>query len=915
MAKLFCSLMLFLLSNLVSLQGQVYFQAGEEEDGFRFGNKYLERIFELKDGVWRTAWLVNKLTGHTWRVDSDEFRIRFTYERLGYWPGQENPQVVRADDCIFRGYSIEEPKGGKRKLILSYLWKGQGEEWAVGAEGRWQSMEIEVTYTLEDTLPWMRKSLTVKSPGGKFYFVEELAVERMSIAGAETLHQGFGQPVYTGEMFFGLEYPAGNNLMKDNCLDLYYYPGELIGPEGLEKKYSAVWGVAPQGRTRAAFLKYVDKIRATPVRPFLLYNTWYDLRTSERFEGTKGDLMNEENCLARIRSFKENLVDKGIELNSFVLDEGWDKYTPFWEVNTRIFPGGLEKLDKALKGIGSSLGLWFGPIGGYGEGLRLRSEGGRKAGLEVSHKGYLDLAGPKYNKIFKDRLLEYTRRFGINYYKFDGVQYGYGDTDHGILPGIYSREAQTAALAAILDTLHAVKPDIFLNVTTSQWLSPWWLMHADCVFMGGGDFGWLSSLPAVSRRDQAISYRDKICYDDFQRFKFQFPTSSIMTVGIIKGEYEYLGTPDETVDKWNNDLVMHFSRGLMMWELYISPEVLSAAEWESLRASILWAKADSRVLLANTTMVGGDPEKREVYGYFHYGPEKMILILRNPYIEPVSFSMPLYYEHGWLEPDSGTYLPVTVYPCRAVEGPWLSYGEKFEAVLEGYETKVIELVRRDKVDFPIVRGAGFEFADEALALYLEDSSRGITAENPTVKEINIFGTKVPPGMEVPLKLELSSLAGRLEVTDSRSEEWKSAGPAGLKGKISLSLPSGIASVEAAFLIELDSGLKGVKPSVRDNGNLLACRTETGEDGRWYWFIGSIDPKSAHTLNYEFYAESSSALPIKGTLSLWLIAHRELEKKIIQIPGFKPRLSGEQALPHDSRLRRRVECLFKRPVRF
>jgi len=54
------------------------------------------------------------------------------------------------------------------------------------------------------------------------------------------------------------------------------------------------------------------------------------------------------------------------------------QYTPLWEIDEENFPGGFAELSAALERINSGLGLWFGPIGGYGEGLRLRGERGRE---------------------------------------------------------------------------------------------------------------------------------------------------------------------------------------------------------------------------------------------------------------------------------------------------------------------------------------------------------------------------------------------------------------------------------------------------------------------------------------------------------------------------------------------------------
>ncbi|MEA2063427.1 MAG: hypothetical protein U9P14_07005, partial [Gemmatimonadota bacterium] len=314
-------------TQLEPTQAQVYFKADAGKD-FRFGNQYLERCFELKNDTWRTTWLVNKRTGHTWRVSSDEFRIRAVFERLGYWAGAENPLEISASSCVLHSYRIEPEKDGTRRLIATYHWEqGLSDGTGENTDSRSPGLDIEVFYTLARDEPYMRKTLRVSCPEPGLYFIEELAVENMTVAGAAALHQGFGQPVYTEEMFFGLEYPAGNNRVDEQKrLELFYYPGAEVGIRGVES-YSAVWGAARWMRTRAAFLDYVKDIRIAPARPFLLYNTWYDMRTPERAQSDKGetrqgDNLDHTNCLERIQSLKKNLVDHGIELNSFVLDEG-----------------------------------------------------------------------------------------------------------------------------------------------------------------------------------------------------------------------------------------------------------------------------------------------------------------------------------------------------------------------------------------------------------------------------------------------------------------------------------------------------------------------------------------------------------------------------------------------------------------
>ncbi len=74
---------------------------------------------------------------------------------------------------------------------------------------------------------------------------------------------------------------------------------------------TSVVGVAPAGQMRRAFLYYVERERARPYRPFLHYNSWYDISWDDR-------RINEGQCLAAIRRFGQELVQKrGVRLDSF----------------------------------------------------------------------------------------------------------------------------------------------------------------------------------------------------------------------------------------------------------------------------------------------------------------------------------------------------------------------------------------------------------------------------------------------------------------------------------------------------------------------------------------------------------------------------------------------------------------------
>jgi len=398
-----------------------------------------------------------------------------------------------------------------------------------------------------------------------------------------------------------------------------------------------------------------------------------------------------------------------------------------------------------------------------------------------------------------------------------------------------------------------------------------------------------------------------MCYEKFRKYDQQFPLDSIMTVGVIKGEYELLGELDETIDKWTNNLVMHFGRGVSMWELYLSPHILKEHEWSTLRSVISWALHNRNVLLANTTMVGGDPASRQPYGYFHQTPEKMILIVRNPYISPAHFTLELNYENGWLDPTSGSYLPVTVYPYNEILGGRVSYGDDLSLTLQGYETRVLEFHRDDQIAASLLRGGRLESRGENTVVYPLTGHESFLIENPTDKPELAAGKLVGPGASVEIKPVDTRVEAPLEVADVRIENQQLVS-SGLSGELQLKLPTRTSDATLAFLIEGDTAIKDVKAILKSADASIEYSKEVGEDENWHFFVMTLDPESSHSVSYRFESDERGVI---GKLSAWLIYHRKLlgeSLSLAQDPGWF-------LLPADSSLERRAECLFERPVQF
>ena len=168
----------------------------------------------------------------------------------------------------------------------------------------------------------------------------------------------------------------------------------------------------------------------------------------------------------------------------------------------RGFPDGFTPLKEAAEKYGADPGVWMSPWGGYSKPKQERIAFGRSAGYEIVSGGYA-LSGPKYYAAFRDVALEMIRKYGVNQFKFDGT----GNAD-SVFPG--SRfDSDFSAMIHLIGELRAAKPDLFVNLTTGTWPSPFWLMHADSIWRGGDD----DNVTGVGTyRERWITYRDAQTY-------------------------------------------------------------------------------------------------------------------------------------------------------------------------------------------------------------------------------------------------------------------------------------------------------------------------------------------------------------------------------------------------------------------
>jgi hypothetical protein len=427
-----------------------------------------------------------------------------------------------------------------------------------------------------------------------------------------------GSPVVDNTMFLGMEHPLSINSVQNGKVSASILR-ELPLQAGQSITYSAVLGIAHPGQLRRAFLAYIESERPRPYAPFLHYNSWFDLGYGNRFD--------EAGALDRINAFGQQLtVQRHVKLDSFLFDDGWDDPHSLWGFNSG-FPNGFTNAGTAAAKYGAGVGVWLSPWGGYDEEKKQRIAYGHAHGYEILNDGYA-LSGPKYFQQFQKTCLEMVDKYNVNQFKFDGT----GNADR-VFPGS-AFDSDFDAAIHLIERLRQEKPSTFINLTTGTTASPFWLFYADSIWRGGADHDFSG---VGSARQRWITYRDAQTYKNIVLQGPLFPLNSLMLHGVVYASKAKDLTNDPGND-FADEVHSYFGTGTQLQEMYITPSLLTPANWDTLAEAARWSRSHAATL-KDTHWIGGDPDQLQVYGWAAWSPHEGILTLRNPSKKPQTFNV------------------------------------------------------------------------------------------------------------------------------------------------------------------------------------------------------------------------------------------------------------------------------------
>lgn len=470
-----------------------------------------------------------------------------------------------------------------------------------------------------------------------------LVAKNSAYTAPEVVGNTRGAILASNHIFAGLETPMGLNSCKDE--------GNATHIEGLWRRnttlkagktwnISSVVGLVAPNQLRRSFLAYSERERAVAWRPYPVYISWYELnidRNNAQAPSYKGN-MTVEQCADVVSHWKTHFYDKyQMAPKAFVWDDGWDQYGT-WTFNPN-FPNGFDEPANEAKKMGTGIGAWLGPVGGYGQSGEYRRAYWRsKGGMQLSNEDY-------YN-FFIRCCTNMIDRYDFRFFKFDGIS----AQASAIGPDEGTRGEENAeAIISIERAVRQKRPDIFLNTTVGTWASPFWFHFTDAVWRQEGDYGEAGD--QGTDRERWITYRDRLVYQNFIQRSPVCPINTLMTHGFILSRWGAV-SKNMDYDGIVREMRCAFACGSGMVELYNDYKLMdeikdnqgnAGALWKDLAECIKWQQEQADVL-PDAHWVGGNPwdgKKANVYGWAAWNGKKSVLTLRNPSASAQTFTTTL----------------------------------------------------------------------------------------------------------------------------------------------------------------------------------------------------------------------------------------------------------------------------------
>lgn len=648
---------------------------------FKLESNRLKREFKIVNGNFFASQILNKYSDMTFIPDGNgcEFVIRF----------------ADGDDFSAKGLSVVDSSADEGKLRFVFQ------------ETKGISVTLEMWIHPDGNT--ICKQLTLDQNDSKvidFVYLDSVGIiNSKTHLGAELVegsqlspvHAALGQPFYIDSLFFGCEFPATDNRISHGVGRIKYYIGKNVG-KGFKCPVT-VMGAAKSNTVydvKRAFFEYLDTIKLES-KPRYQYNCWYDNFAKISSESVTGLFGKISDCL------KENGIE---QLDAYTVDDGWESFkSGFWGFNKKTFPNGLNDVKAKCDEIGTGLGLWLSPRGGYTDCKKFAKK------LIKSNSGFLNkeaeeicVASARYTDALCEWLCEVTNTYNLSYLKLDGFALKpCKDETHDHLTGgendMYYVTDLWHSWIELFKRLRAsgdAGRNVFINLTCFVNPSPWWLQWVNSIWLqNSDDIGFAENQENQSRLDSELTYRDTRYYDTLCARSAQLPLSAVYNHEPIYGNKAKSDYSVEYSDaEFEKYVIWNAVRGAALNELHLSPEMMNENKWKALKASLDFHR-ESFDIMKQGMFIGGRPDENNIYGYVGWTQEgEGIIALRNPTDETTPLTLTFNRLMGVPESFAEAEMQVIYGKPSNGLGAHYNYNDKLSLTLEPFDTIILKFTRQ-----------------------------------------------------------------------------------------------------------------------------------------------------------------------------------------------------------------------------
>lgn len=302
-----------------------------------------------------------------------------------------------------------------------------------------------------------------------------------------------------------------------NILRGGYFDGELITAD---HPYTSIWtgsGVHAGSRLDSSKSMIHDYLyrciceKPASRQPHFYYNTWGMQRSRHREGEPLRGIMTFDTILAEIRRAADLNVD------IFVLDDGWEEAQGVWRPHPQRLPKGLAPIKAELDKHGMMLGVWFSPMGIDSTTERyhqhpqwvIRDSRGKPIRAQWGHPAF-DFVSNFFDLFISDCKILIDQ--GVRFFKWDAINTFFStlpDLDHGnAFHSVEERRARYEYLLPLYVTramkiLTDYEPDLIIEIDLTEARRT----MAGLALLSQGKYFWMNN--GASWYDDYSTYRTK----------------------------------------------------------------------------------------------------------------------------------------------------------------------------------------------------------------------------------------------------------------------------------------------------------------------------------------------------------------------------------------------------------------------